>query len=340
MYNGGLPAASTEETARGRPLVTVIGPTGSGKSELAIAIALEFRGEVVNCDSLQIYRHFDIGTAKLRPEEMCAVPHHLLDIAEPDEVFTAGEYARRARALLAEITGRGKLPVLAGGTGFYLRALFDGLFPGPQRDESLRRRLGLREQRRPGALHRLLARFDANAAARIHPNDVPKTMRALEICLLARRPASELFRQGRDALEGYRTLKLALAPPRQALYEKLDRRAAKMFAAGLVDEVRRILDLGFPPTVKPFESHGYKQVLEVLRGELTFAEAIASAQRNTRRYAKRQMTWFRREADVLWLEGFGTDTAVTGEALGRVREFLAPLMNPKAAGGIIGGQGG
>ena len=303
--------------------MAVIGPTGSGKSELAIAIALEFGGEVVNCDSLQIYRHFDIGTAKLRPEEMRGVPHHLLDIAGPDEVFTAGDYARRARAVLAEITGRGNLPVLAGGTGFYLRALLDGLFPGPERDEALRARLALRERRRTGSLHRLLARFDANAAARIHPHDVPKTMRALEVCLIARRPVSELFREGRDALEGYRSLKLALAPPRAALYEKLDRRAAQMFAGGLLDEVQRILDLGFPATAKPFESHGYKQALEVMRGESSLEEAVAVAQRNTRRYAKRQMTWFRREAGVRWLDGFGTDAAVEREALALVREFLA-----------------
>lgn len=328
LYNGGLPAGGSKESTPRRPLVAVIGPTGSGKSELAIAIALQLRGEVVNCDSLQIYRHFDIGTAKLRPEEMRGVPHHLLDIADPDEVFTAGEYARRARAVLAGISGRGNLPVVAGGTGFYLRALLDGLFPGPERDEALRGRLAQRQRRRPGSLHRLLARFDANAAARIHPHDVPKTMRALEVCLLARRPVSELFREGRDALEGYATLKLALAPPRAALYEKLDRRAAEMFAGGLMDEVRYILGLGFPPSAKPFESHGYKQALEVLRGELTLEEAVLLAQRNTRRYAKRQMTWFRREPGVRWLEGFGTDEAVEREALGLVREFLDRQRQP------------
>lgn len=308
--------------------MAVAGPTGSGKSELAIAIALAFGGEVVNCDSLQVYRHFDIGTAKLRPEEMRGVPHHLLDVAAPDELFTAGEYARRARLVLDEIAGRGGLPVLCGGTGFYLRALLDGLFPGPQRDEALRSRLTLRERRRPGSLHRLLARFDAAAAARIHRNDVPKTMRALEVCLLARRPLSELFREGRDALEGYRVLKLALDPPREALYEALDRRAERMFAAGLVEEVRRILDLGFPPTVKPLESHGYKQALQVIRGELDMREAVFCAQRNTRRYAKRQLTWFRREAGVRWLKGFGTDAAVEREALAMVGEFLAALDMP------------
>ncbi len=322
LYNGGLPAGAREERRPARPLVAVIGPTGSGKSELAIAIALHFRGEVVNCDSLQVYRHFDIGTAKLRREEMRGVPHHLLDAAGPDELFTAGEYARRARAVLAEISGRGNLPIVAGGTGFYLRALLDGLFPGPERDEALRARLALRERRRTGSLHRLLARFDASAAARIHPHDVPKTMRALEVCLLARRPVSELFGEGRDALQGYRTLKLALDPPRVALYEKLDRRAAEMFAGGLMEEVQHILDLGFPPAAKPFESHGYKQALQALGGELSLKEAIELAQRNTRRYAKRQMTWFRRERDVRWLAGFGTDPAIERETLALVRGFL------------------
>jgi tRNA dimethylallyltransferase len=305
-----------------RALVAIAGPTGSGKSDLALRVAETFSGEVVNCDSLQIYRYFDIGTAKLSSPEMRAVPHHLIDIAAPDEVFTAGEFARRGREALAEIAARGRLPVVAGGTGFYLRALIDGLFEGPSRDDRLRERLAARERRRPGTLARLLLRFDRAAAQRIHRNDLPKVMRALEVCLLARRPITELFREGRDRLRGYRVLKIGLDPGRDALYAHLDRRAERMFGGGLVDEVRRILEMGYPPEAKPFESHGYKQALQMLRGELNAREALFYAQRNTRRYAKRQMTWFRREPDIEWFRGFGNEDAVARAVVERVRDFL------------------
>lgn len=317
MYNGGL-STGTEN----RPLVAVVGPTGSGKSELALRIAEEFHGEVVNCDSLQIYRYFDIGTAKLPAEQRRGIPHHLIDILNPDETFTAGDYARLGRTALAAITAHGRLPVVAGGTGFYLRALIDGLFQGPRRDEALRASLGRREQKRPGSLHRLLARFDPGAARAIHPNDVPKVTRALEVCLLTRRPVTELFRQGRDALRGYRALKLGLACGRDALYQRLDVRCRHMFETGLIEEVRHILSLGFPLECKPFESHGYKQALQVLRGELTLKDALFYAQRNPRRYAKRQMTWFRQERDVEWLAGFGDEESIQQQAFERVRRFL------------------
>jgi tRNA dimethylallyltransferase len=291
--------------AGARPLVAVAGPTGSGKSGLALAIAETFGGEVVNCDSLQVYRYFDIGTAKLPLEERRGIPHHLMDIVNPDEVFTAGEYARLARIAMAEISDRGRLPVVAGGTGFYLRALLDGLFEGPARDQSLRDRLAARETRRPGSLHRLLRRLDRESAFKIHANDVPKVTRALEVCLLTRRPVSEMYREGRDALRGYRTLKIGLSPDRDALYQGLDTRCAAMFENGLLDEVKRILAMGYPAASKPFESHGYKQALQLLNGELNPKEAIFYAQRNTRNYAKRQMTWFRKEAGIAWLKGFG-----------------------------------
>jgi tRNA dimethylallyltransferase len=200
-----------------RPLVAVVGPTGSGKSDLALRLAGEFAGEIVNCDSLQVFRYFDIGTAKTPPAARRGIPHHLIDVADPDQLFTAGEYARLARGAIAAISARGRLPIVAGGTGFYLRALLDGLFAGPSRDPGLRLRLAARETRRPGSLHRLLRRFDSQAAARIHPHDVPKVTRALEVCLLTRRPVSELFREGRDPLAGYRVLKLGLEPGRDAL---------------------------------------------------------------------------------------------------------------------------
>lgn len=304
------------------PLVAVAGPTGSGKSDLALAIAQQFDGEIVNCDSLQVYRHFDIGTAKLPPGEQAGIPHHLIDILNPDELFTAGEYARLARETIRAISRRGRLPILAGGTGFYLRALLDGLFEGPSRDQSLRDRLARREARRQGSLHRLLTRFDAATARKIHPHDVPKVTRALEVCLLTRRPVSDLFREGRDALGGYRTLKLGLLPDREALYQRLDQRCAAMFENGLVDEVRRILALGYNAELKPFESHGYKQALQAIRGELNLREAIFYAQRNTRQYAKRQLTWFRREQGLVWLKGFADTPGIRERTLELVAEFL------------------
>ena len=306
-----------------RQVIAILGPTGSGKSELALCVAASFAGEVVNCDSLQVYRYFDVGTAKLRPEARQGIPHHLIDILDPDQVFTAGEYARLGRRVLNEISLRGRLPVVAGGTGFYLRALIDGLFPGPQRDQGLRDRLAGREHRKCGSLHRLLRRFDPEAARRIHPRDIPKVTRALEVCLVTRRPVTELFQQGREALGGYRILKIGLSPAREQLYERLDRRTRQMFETGLIEEVRGILARGFAPTVKPFESHGYRQAIQFISGELKLDEAIFYAQRNTRHYAKRQMTWFRQEAGMEWFSGFGDDTQIQQAVRDRVREFLA-----------------
>ena len=288
-------------------------------------LAEQFDGEIVNCDSLQVYRHFDIGTAKLPLSERRGIPHHLIDILDPDELFTAGEYARLARSVIAEISARGRLPILAGGTGFYLRALLEGLFEGPVRDQPLRDRLAVREARRPASLHRLLTRFDSIAAGKIHANDIPKVTRALEICLLTRQPVSRLFQQGRDALRGYRTLKLGLLPDREVLNPRLDARCAWMFEHGLVEEVRHILSLGFAPACKPFESHGYKQALQLIQGELSPRDAVFYAQRNTRHYAKRQITWFRRERELQWLKGFGDAPHIRQAAVAAVENFLAPV---------------
>lgn len=308
--------------AAGRPLVAILGATGTGKSSLALDVAEALNGEIVNCDSLQVFRYFDIGTAKLPVSERRGIPHHLIDIVNPDEIFTAGEYSRRARETIAAISERGRLPVVCGGTGFYFRALVAGLFEGPTGDAALRERLGAREKRRPGSLHRLLSRFDRDSARRIHPHDVPKVMRALEIYLLARRPVSELFRDGRNALRGYRTIRFLLLPDRESLYQRLDARCRQMFDGGLIDEVRRILALGYPPSLKPFESHGYKQAVQLLGGELSPERALELAQRNTRRYAKRQVTWFRREPSVEWVHGFGDDAAMVRNVLVHVAAFL------------------
>jgi tRNA dimethylallyltransferase len=228
-----------------------------------------------------------------------------------------------AREAIAGITRRGRLPIVTGGTGFYLRALVEGLFEGPERDANLRERLAAREGRRAGSLHRILSRLDREAAAKIHPNDVPKVTRALEVCLLTRRPVSELFRQGRDALRGYRVLKLGLLPDRDALYARLDERCAAMFDHGLIEEVERILAMGYSPHVKPFESHGYRQALQFVRGELNRREAVFYAQRNTRNYAKRQLTWFRREPGLVWLKGFGDEPGIRDAAVAMVRKFLS-----------------
>ncbi len=310
------------DAAQEAALVAVAGPTGSGKSELALRVAEEFGGEVINCDSLQVYRHFDIGTAKLTMPECRGIPHHLIDVVDPDELFSAGAFARAARDVLAQITARGRLPVVAGGTGFYLRAMLDGLFTGPERDEALRARLIAREAKREGSLHRLLRRFDPEAARRIHARDKQKLIRAVEVCLLLRRPLTDAFAEGRDALKGYRILKIGLNPPREALYKRLDLRCERMFTSGLVEEVRRILDLGFAEDVRPLESHGYCQALQYIRGELSLEDAILLAQRNTRRYAKRQWTWFRRESGMEWFDGFGDDQAVQSKVLERVRLHL------------------
>lgn len=292
---------------------------------MALALARIFNGEVINCDSLQIYKDFDVGTAKLTPVERAGIPHHLLDIALPNQVFTAGDYARCARDAVREIAGRGRLPIVAGGAGFYLRALIDGLPLAPSRDECLRRNLQEREDRRPASLYRLLRRFDPVAARRIHPNDVQKLIRAVEVCLLARRPLSSLAAE-RSPLTGFSILKLGLDPDRVRLYQRLDDRLDSMFAGGLIDEVRRILSRGYAREIKPLESHGYKQALDVIDGR-PVADALAEAKLNTRHYAKRQWTWFRREKGMEWLAGFGDDAGVQRAAIERVSQHLKQIAD-------------
>ena len=302
----------------------VCGPTGSGKSALAVALAERFDGEVVNCDSVQVYRHFDIGTAKIATGERRGVPHHLIDIVEPGALFTAGDYVRLARAALTGISQRGRLPIVAGGTGFYLRALLFGLFDGPPRNEPLRHKLQERERRRPGTLHRMLERWDPVAATRIHANDVNKTTRALEVIVTEKRSLTNLFQRGRDPLTGYRMLTLGLNPPRAELYARLEARAQAMFDRGLIEEVRALLERGIAETAKPFESLGYAQALASIRGAITPEQAVAETTMYTRRYAKRQWTWFRREPGIEWMNGFEGDPAVEHAAIERVTRFLAP----------------
>lgn len=289
------------------PAVCVVGPTGSGKSHLAMALARQLNGEIVNCDSLQVYRGFDIGTAKPTTADLVEIPHHLIDIADPSEEFTAGDFARHAGELITTITDRQKLPVVAGGTGFYLKALVDGLVEGPRRDEMLRQRLAGIERRRAGVLHRVLRAWDPSAAERIHAADVQKLVRALEVIVLERQPLSKIYTKARTPSTNLRVYQVGLDPPRQALYARLDRRSQSMLDRGLIEETRALLQSGLPENAKPFGAIGYKQALSVLRGEMSVERALEEMQRDTRRYAKRQWTWFRRDKRVNWVTGFGDD---------------------------------
>jgi tRNA dimethylallyltransferase len=295
--------------------VIILGPTGSGKTALSLRLAERFDGEIVSCDSVAVYRGMELGTAKPTLAERGQVPHHLIDVTTPDVPFTAGEYSRQARAALRDISTRGKLPIVTGGTGLYLRALTEGLFAGPARQDGLRAKLTRsRERFGEGWLHRILKRLDARTAERIHANDAPKLMRAIEVCLAGRRPLSEVLakpEQARDPLTGFRLLRIGLNPPRESLYERLNRRCAAMFTEGLVEETRGLLERYGP--VKALDSLGYRQALAVLAGTLTVEGAVGAAQQGHRNYAKRQLTWFRREPEVRWLARFG-DVAETEAA--------------------------
>lgn len=292
---------------KARLLVVVLGPTASGKTALSLALAREFGGEVVNCDSVAMYREFDIGTAKPTVDERAVVPHHLVDFVDPLGNVSAGEYARQARHVIREISARGRLPIVSGGTGLYLRALLDGLFAGPQRSEELRDRLRERSaERGSNYLHRVLRRLDPVASARIHAHDVPKLIRAIEVCLAARRPMTELWQASREPLTGFRILRIGLNPEREALYARINDRAAEMFDEGLIAETEA-LRAKYGDNARPLSSLGYKQATQFLRGELDRELALRAAQQAHRNYAKRQMTWFRREPEVAWVDGFGNN---------------------------------
>jgi tRNA dimethylallyltransferase len=313
------------------PLIVLCGPTASGKTALALALAEQFAGEVVSCDSVAVYRGMEIGTAKPTREERARVPHHLIDILTPDQPCTAGDYARLAREAIAGITQRRsnaftrearperhEVPIVAGGTGLYLRALLDGLFAAPRRDEPLRAKL---RQREPTHLHRILTRLDPAAATRIHANDTPKIIRAIEVTLAARQPITQQWEQGRDALTGYRVLRLGLNPPRAALYDRINRRAYEMFDRGLVEETTQLVETyGFD--CRPLTSLGYAQAIAVLRNELTREQAVAACAQGHRNYAKRQLTWFRKDPAIRWLAGFGNDDDIIQQATTLVAAHL------------------
>jgi tRNA dimethylallyltransferase len=291
-------------------LVVILGPTASGKTALSLHVAEQLQGEIVSCDSVAVYRELEIGTAKPSKEERRRVPHHLIDIVGPEELVTAGDYSRLARHAITDISARGNLPIVVGGSGLYLRALLEGLFPGPPRSEELRLRLRERAtERGTEYLHKLLRRIDPAAAQTIHANDVPKVVRALEVSLSVRTPMTNLWRHGRDALQGFRILRIGLNPDREALYARINQRAHEMFSAGLLEETRMLVDR-YGSSVWPLKSLGYKQAMQHLGGELSLEQAIVAAQQGHRNYAKRQMTWFRREPEVHWITEFGSESAV------------------------------
>ena len=298
------------------PLLAVVGPTASGKSALAIWLAEQLGGEVVACDSTQLYRGFDIGTAKPSASERRGVPHHLVDVLGPEEQATAGGYRQMALAVLTDLRQRARLPIFTIGTGLYSRALLDGLAGVPHRSEELRERLRLSvSAHAPGHLHRILQRLDSAAARKISSADEQKLIRAIEVCLIAKKPLSELHRSGRAPLQGWRVLKLGLAPDREALYARIHARTRAMLANGWLEEVRSLLAAGLPENAKPFDFIGYRELRQVLQGHITMDQASAAIQQATRRYAKRQLTWFRREPAVHWLTGFGDQANVQNGVL-------------------------
>jgi tRNA dimethylallyltransferase len=313
-----IPGQSEEPAVTGRdslPLIAIVGPTASGKSSLAVALARKLKGDVLACDSTQVYRGFDIGTAKPTAEERGDVPHHLLDLVDPAFPFTAGEYRSRAVSVLDELRQSGRLPILTVGTGLYLRALLEGLADAPARSEELRARL------EAGAnahslqyLHRVLRRLDPEAALRIGSRDRPKMIRAIEVCLLTGRPLSEVHRSGRTPLEGYHPIKIGLQPPRAALYDRIEKRTRAMLDCGWLEEVAGLARNGIPQNSKPFDFIGYSELRAHLEGTVTLAAATKAIAQATRRYAKRQLTWFRKEPLVHWLSGFGDDPAIIAAA--------------------------
>src|SRR5258707_9501187 len=305
------------------PLLAIIGPTASGKSALGVFLAKQFAGEVIACDSTQLYRGFDIGTAKPTHTERASVPHHLLDILDPAEESTAGGYRERALKILYDLRARSRPPIFTVGTGLYLRALLEGLAELPLRSEELRERLRLSAaEYGPGHLHAMLARLDAQAARQISSADEQKLIRAIEICLLERKPLTEIHRAGRTPLTGWRIVKLGLQPEREALYQRIHNRADAMLQAGWLEEVSRLNSSGLSENAKPFNFIGYRELRSHLRGEFTLDVARSATQQGTRQYAKRQLTWFRREKDVHWFAGFDDDQGIQSTA----RDWLRPQL--------------
>lgn len=299
------------------PVIAIVGPTASGKSTLGIEVAIELNGEIINCDSVQVYQEIQVATAKVPLEERKGVPHHLIDFVPPSINYTAVEWAREAATKIEEIEGRGRIPLLVGGTGFYLRALRNPFFISPQTDETLRRRLNeIREKHGAEYLHRVLRRLDPRAAGQLYPRDWPRVQRAIEVYLQTGRSIVDQKDERPDAHESSRRLRiLALNPPRTELYARINARAEAHFQAGLVEEVRELLGRGVPPDSNALGAHGYRRVVEYLHGKRDLKSAIEQTKLDVRHYAKRQLTWFRHEAGVEWFEGFGEENSVLTSVL-------------------------
>lgn len=316
-----------------KPIIAIVGPTASGKSELGIEMAIQFDGEIINCDSVQVYREIEIATAKVPFNERRGIPHHLIDFVPPEVSYTAGEWAREAVSRIEEIEERGHLAFLVGGTGFYLRALRQPFFPSPKTDEQLRRRLTvLRERRGPAHLHKMLSRLDPLSAEKLFERDWPRVQRALEVRLQTGRPISaQLSQRATPPACAIRVRVLALHPPREELYQRINTRAEAHFTAGLVDEVRALLAKGVPPDSTALGAHGYRRVVEYLRGERDLLSAVEQTKLDVRHYAKRQLTWFRREPGIEWFAGFGDDPSVQRRVGNRLKELIRAPSEPRVA---------
>ncbi len=291
-------------------LLAVLGPTATGKSALGVALASRFGGEIVACDSTAVYRGFDIGTDKVPPAEQRGIPHHMVNVADPLEQYSAARYAREAEAAVRDISARGRLPILVGGTGFYYRALTRGLFPGPGRDSRMRARLvRVAEKRGPERLHRWLARIDPESGRRIQPRDLKRIVRALEVYCLTGRPLTQHFAETRAPLADYAVTAIALSLPNDRIADRVARRVESQFARGIIDEVKGLLAGGLPEAAHPFTGLVYRQVLEYLHGVRDEQETRALIVRENRHYARRQLIWFRKEPNLRWIHGAGEDPA-------------------------------
>jgi tRNA dimethylallyltransferase len=304
------------------PAIAVLGPTGSGKSRLGLALALQFQGEIVSCDALQIYRGMEIGTAKASPEERRSLPHHMLDLREPGQDFSAGDYQRLAREVLCQVRDRNRIPFVVGGTGLYFRALTQGFFEGPGRSEWLRARMRRIVHRRgPRCLHAALSNIDPAAAQRISPADSSRIIRAYEIYLVTGKTMTWWQQQPTDCLHGFRWLRLGISWPRQELYQRINQRVDEMFAAGFVAEVRTLFSR-YPRECHAFKGIGYRQIADYLEGKCSLESAIEDTKMESRRYAKRQLTWFRSMGDLVWLEASPDWEALQKQAVQLVSQFL------------------
>jgi tRNA dimethylallyltransferase len=307
----------------GQVVVAILGPTATGKSALALALAERFRGEIINCDSTAVYRGFDIGTDKVPAAERRGIPHHLIDIVDPVEEYTAARYARDAANAICAIQGRGRLPVIVGGTGFYFRALTRGLFPGPAGDVRMRSRLtAIAERRGIAFLHRMLHRVDPQSAARIQQRDLKRIVRALEVRFLTGRPLTDHFAGTASPIPGMNVLAFGLKLPADQTSLRVTRRVDQQFERGLLDEIRGLLARGVPPTARPFGGLVYRQALEHLQGVRDEAATRALITQENRRYARRQLIWFRKEPNLFWFEGPGESPATIAAVSGLLDERL------------------